>query len=93
MKKMRPLKNSFTANHISPVMQRTQDKGARRAPRISATAAGRSTTASRQAGCQLETRPPAGLDEVDIDRLDFFQKFLIDQEGDPPVRKNLVISL
>jgi hypothetical protein len=30
MKKMRPLKNSFTANHISPVMQRTQDKGARR---------------------------------------------------------------
>jgi hypothetical protein len=86
--------DSPLANHFSAVMQSPKRGAARRTPCMSATAAGRSATAaSRQAGRQFETGPPAGLDEVHINRFNFFQKFLIDQKGDPSVRKDLVISL
>ena len=60
----------------------------------SATAAGRPATgASGQAGCQFEPGTPVGLDEIHIDRFNFFQKTLIDKKSNAPVRKDLIISL
>jgi hypothetical protein len=74
-------------------------RGAARRPPLlhlftSATAAGRPASAAcRQAGSQLETGAPGGLDEIQIDGLNLFQKLLIDSKGDPSVLKYLVVSL
>ena len=44
-----------------------------------------------QAGCELKAGAGGRLDKVDIDRFDFVQQDFVDQIGDAPVLKNLVV--